>query len=150
MARFPETLAARVAAARLAIARGDAAAIRGALDGLVSDSGALAWTLRGRWQCAHCGQRPAAFSWRCAQCRRWGTMRMETGIEAAPVAPRERRAEPRTRLEGLLGVAPDPSLPAPTLDAGLSEAELAIGSVRRSLLGRVGGWFSGVWRRNAS
>jgi hypothetical protein len=75
---------------------------------------------------------------------------METGVEAAPVAPRERRAEPRTRLEGLLGVAPDQSLPAPTLDAGLSEAELAIGSVRRSLLGRVGGWFSGVWRRNAS
>ena len=42
----------------------------------------LAWTLRGRWQCAHCGNRPGPFSWRCAQCRRWGTLRMETGVGA--------------------------------------------------------------------
>lgn len=151
VARFPDALAARVAAARLAIARDDARAIRGALDGLVSDRGALAWTLRGRWQCSHCGHRPAAFSWRCAQCRRWNTLRMETGIEPPPVPSRERRAAPRpVRTEGLLGVPPDQALPAPTLDSGLSEAELATAGVRRSLLGRVGGWFSGVWRRDAS
>ena len=150
-ARFPEALAARVAAARLALARGEPAAVRGALVGLVSDAGALAWTLRGRWQCAHCGHRPGAFSWRCAQCRRWNTLRMETGIEPPPVPPRERRAAPRTlRVDGLLGVPADQSLPAATLDAGLSDAELASAGTRRSLLGRVGGWFSGAWRRGAS
>ena len=151
VAKFPDALAARVAAARLTIARGDAQGIRGALDGLVSDAGALAWTLRGRWQCAHCGNRPGPFSWRCAQCRRWGTLRMETGIEPPPAMPRDRRAEPRAvRPDGLLGAAPDLSLPAATLDAGLSDAERATSGVRRSLLGRVGGWFSGVLRRNAS
>jgi lipopolysaccharide biosynthesis regulator YciM len=151
VARFPDALAARVAAARLAIARDDDQAIRGALDGLVSDGGALAWALRGRWQCAHCGHRPGPFSWRCAQCRRWSTLRMETGIEPPPVQPRERRAAPRTaRPEGLLGVPPDESLPAATLDAGLSDAERANAGTRHSLLGRVGGWFSGVWRRDAS
>jgi lipopolysaccharide biosynthesis regulator YciM len=150
VARFPESLAARVAAARLAIARDDDRAIRGALEGLVSEAGALAWALRGRWQCAHCGNRPGPFSWRCAQCRRWSTLRMETGIEPPPVQPRERRAAPRPeRVEGLLGAPPDESLPAATLDAGISDTERATAGVRRSLLGRVGGWFSGVWRRDA-
>jgi hypothetical protein len=147
VARFPDALAARVAAARLAIARGDDREIRGALGALVSDHGALAWTLRGRWQCGHCGHRPGPFSWRCAQCRRWSTLRMETGIEPAPVPPRERRAAPRTRADGLLG-GPDQALPAATLDAGLSEAERASAGTRRSLLGRVGGWFLGRWRRD--
>jgi hypothetical protein len=73
---------------------------------------------------------------------------METGIEPPPLPPRERRAAPRTpRAEGLLGAAPDESLPAPTLDPGLSEEELARAGTRRSLLGKVGGWFSGAWRR---
>ena len=151
LARFPDALAARVAAARLAIARDDAGAIRGALDGLVSDQGALAWALRGRWQCAHCGNRPGPFSWRCAQCRRWNTLRMETGVEPPPVPPRERRAAPRAvRPDGLLGAPADQALPAATLDAGLSDAELASAGTRRSLLGRVGGWFSDIWRRDAS
>jgi lipopolysaccharide biosynthesis regulator YciM len=153
-ARFPESLAARVAAARLAMAGEDPAAIRAALDELVSDTGALAWTLRGRWQCAHCGNRPGTFSWRCGQCRRWNTLRMETGIEPPPVAPRERREKPRpvrtVRPDGLLGAAPDDALPPPMLDPGLSDVELAHAGVRRSLLGRVGGWVSGVWRRDAS
>jgi hypothetical protein len=149
-ARFPDALAARVAAARLALTRDDPAAIRGALGGLVSDGGALAWTLRGRWQCRHCGHRPGPFRWRCAQCRRWNTLRMETGIEPPPVAPRERRAAPRTaRVDGLLGAPADQALPPPTLDAGLSDTELASAGTRRSLLGRVGGWFSGAWRRGA-
>jgi lipopolysaccharide biosynthesis regulator YciM len=151
IARFPDALAARVAAARLAIASGEQAAIVAALDGLVSDRGALAWALRGRWQCAHCGHRPGPFSWRCGQCRRWNTLRMETGIDPPPAPPRERRAAPRVaRPDGLLGAPPDDALPAPTLDAGLSDAELARGGARRSLLGRVGGWVSGVWRRDAS
>jgi lipopolysaccharide biosynthesis regulator YciM len=147
--KFPDALAARVAAARLALAKGDAPSVRDALEVLAGDKGALAWALRGRWQCSHCGHRPGPFSWRCGNCRRWGSLRMETGIEPPPVQPRERRAVPRSvRPEGLLGTTPDLSLPAPTLDAGLTEEELARGGARRSLLGRVGGWFSGVWRRS--
>jgi lipopolysaccharide biosynthesis regulator YciM len=145
---FPEALAARVAAARLALAKGDGQSVRDALEVLAGEHGALAWALRGRWQCGHCGHRPGPFSWRCGNCRRWGTLRMETGIEPPPVAPRERRAAPRSsRPEGLLGATPDLSLPPPSLDPGLAE-ELARAGSRRSLLGRVGGWFSGVWRRS--
>lgn len=146
-AKFPDALAARVAAARLALAQGDAASVRTALDVLAGDQGALAWALRGRWQCAHCGHRPGPFSWRCGSCRRWGTLRMETGIEPAPLPPRERRAAPRYSREGLLGASPDLSLPTPTLDPGLTDEELARAGARRSLLGRVGGWFSGLRRR---
>jgi lipopolysaccharide biosynthesis regulator YciM len=145
-ARFPEALAARVAVARLALASGDAPAIRAALDRLVAEDGALAWALRGRWQCAHCGHRPGPFSWRCSQCRRWATLRMETGIEPPPRQPRERRAAPRI-AEGLL-LARDEALPAATLEGGVSDLEL-VPAPRRSLLGRVGGWFSGALRRDA-
>jgi lipopolysaccharide biosynthesis regulator YciM len=147
--KFPDAISARVATARLALDKDDAAR-RTALDTLVGDKGALAWALRGRWQCAHCGYRPGPFSWRCGQCRRWGALRMETGVEPAPVAPRDRRAQARPpKPEGLLGAAPDLSLPEPTLDHGLSEDELARAGTKRSLLGRVGGWFGNVWRRGA-
>jgi hypothetical protein len=146
---FPDALAARVAAARLALVKGDEKSVRQALEILAGDKGSLSWALRGRWQCAHCGNRPGQFSWRCGQCRRWGSLRMETGIEPPPVASRERRASPRSsRPEGLLGAAPDVGLPSATLDAGLSDDELAQAGTRRSLLDRVGGWFSGRWRRN--
>lgn len=147
--KFPEALAARVAASRLALAKGDDKSVRQALDLLAGERGSLAWALRGRWQCTHCGNRPGTFSWRCGQCRRWATMRMETGVEPPPVAPRDRRASPRaSRPDGLLGAAPDASLPLPTLDPGLTEDELAHAGTRRSLLGRVGGWFSGTFRRD--
>ena len=147
--RFPEALAARVANARLALSGGEADRVKSALEVLVAEQGALAWALRGRWQCAHCGNRPGPFSWRCGQCRRWDTLRMETGVEPPPAGPRERRAAPRvSRPEGLLGAAPDEALPMPTLDPGLSDDELAAAGTRRSLLGRVGGWFSGAWRKD--
>jgi hypothetical protein len=147
--RFPEALAARVATARLAVESGDAAVIRQALDVFVAEQGALSWALRGRWQCLNCGHRPGPFSWRCGQCRRWGSLRMETGVEPPPVAPRDRRTAARpVRPDGLLGAPPDESLPAATLDAGLSDEELARGGTRRSLLGRVGGWVSAAWRRD--
>ncbi|HEY0255594.1 MAG TPA: hypothetical protein VGC41_28890 [Kofleriaceae bacterium] len=146
--QFPEAIAARVATARAALDSGDDRAIANALESLVGDKGAFAWALRGRWQCANCGNRPGQFSWRCGQCRRWGTLRMETGVEPPPVARRERRELARTRTEGLLGTAPDAALPLPTLDPGLSEEELREAGTRRSLLGRVGGWFSGRVRRN--
>ncbi|HEY3804607.1 MAG TPA: hypothetical protein VGL61_18455 [Kofleriaceae bacterium] len=146
--KFPDALAARVAAARRALAGNDDRAIKHALDALAGDRGALAWALRGRWQCSHCGNRPGSFSWRCGQCRRWGTMRMETGIEPPSPQARERREVPRgSRHEGLLGHAPDASLPAPTLDSGLSDDDLREAGTRRSLLGRVGGWFSTRLRR---
>jgi lipopolysaccharide biosynthesis regulator YciM len=146
--RFPEALAARVATARTALASGDDRAIKSALEALAGERGALAWALRGRWQCSNCGNRPGQFSWRCGQCRRWGTLRMETGVEPPPVQARERREAARTRLDGLLGAAPDASLPSATLDPGLSEDELREAGTRRSLLNRVGGWFSNRLRRN--
>ena len=149
-AKFPDAIAARVAAARLALDSTDPAQLKQALELLVGDTGALAWAMRGRWQCAHCGHRPGPFSWRCGNCRRWGTLRMETGVEPPPPAPRERRERPRTpRVEGLLGASPDIALPEATLDHGLTEDELARAGTRRSLLGRVGGWFGNMWRRGA-
>nr|HEX4317468.1 hypothetical protein [Kofleriaceae bacterium] len=148
--RFPGALAARVAAGRLALTSADLATIRATLDALVGESGALAWALRGRWQCAHCNHRPAAFSWRCGNCRRWGTLRMETGIEPPAPAPRDRRGHARALDDGapahphLLGARPD--LPAPTL---ASAHDLPFVEAPRSLLTRVGGWASRVWRRGA-
>ncbi|HUJ63494.1 MAG TPA: hypothetical protein VLX92_33575 [Kofleriaceae bacterium] len=148
VAKFPDALAARVAAARLALDGGDDRQVRTALAVLAGEHGALAWSLEGRWQCARCGHRPGPFSWRCGQCRTWGALRMETGVEP-PQVPRERRSQPRpARPEGLLGTTPDVALPQPTLDPGLTDEELARGGARRSLLGRVGGWFSNVWRRS--
>lgn len=73
---------------------------------------------------------------------------METGVEPAPAAPRERRERPReVRPDGLLGAPADHALPAATLDHGLTSEQLAEAGARRSLLARVGGWFSGAWRR---
>jgi lipopolysaccharide biosynthesis regulator YciM len=150
--RFPGSLAAQVAAARRALISADPSAIRGALDALVSDRGALSWALRGRWQCAHCGDRPGPFSWRCAQCRRWDTLRVETSAAPPPAAPRERRAAPRAGRDHAAPQDPydTPALPAATLDSGLRATELAAAGARRSLLGRVGGWVSGVLRRDVS
>jgi hypothetical protein len=76
---------------------------------------------------------------------------METGLEPPPQPPRERRGAPRAaRPDALLGASPADALPAATLDPGLSDLDLATAGARRSLLGRVGGWVSGAWRRDAS
>jgi hypothetical protein len=69
-------------------------------------------------------------------------------------APRERRAAPRASSEPAIELAAPTShaiaLPTPALDSGLSDDEIAsAGGARRSLLGRVGGWFGNVWRRDA-
>ncbi len=100
--------------------------------------------------------RPAAFSWRCGQCRRWGTLVIEIRCRAAAAA---RARAPRCRAcrnapqkpDALLGArARTPALPAATLEDGpatkRSRSRHPSGS---SLLGRVGGWMSGVWRRGA-
>ncbi len=147
--QFPDVLAARVAEGRVALTTRDPAAMAGALDALVGEAGVIAWALRGRWQCAQCQHRPATFSWRCGQCRRWGTLVMETGVEPPPQPARERRAAARAaRPDMLLGAVPTDALPAPTLD-GASEDDLARAATPPSLLGRVGGWMSGLWRRGA-
>jgi lipopolysaccharide biosynthesis regulator YciM len=151
--RFPEALAARVATARIALASVDAGAQRAALAALAGETGALAWALRGRWQCSNCNHRPTAFSWRCGSCRRWGALRMETGVEPPPPpAVRDRRAQPRGVSSGeyatvsLLGARPDTALPAPTLASGEYDA---VAMPKRSLLRRVGGWATRVWKRGA-
>lgn len=149
VSQFPSTLTTRVAVARLALAGREPAAVYAALDALAGEQGVVAWALRGRWQCGHCGHRPASFSWRCGPCRRWGTLVMETGIEAPPLPARDRRAAPRAaRPEALLGTSPVEALPAATLDVA-GDDDLGHIAGRRSLLGRVGGWMSGAWRRGA-
>ena len=142
----PDLLPARVAAARLALAEGDASAVAAELEALAGARGALGWAFDGAGRCGGCGRRGAAFFWRCAGCRRWGTARLDVGREAQELprtAPRERREVPRVPLQTLLGAATTEALPEPTLEHGLTEAELARAGVRRSVLGRVGGWISG-------
>ena len=142
--RFPDLLPARVAAARLALASGEEAAMAAELVALVGSDGALAWAADGVWRCGHCGNRNDDFFWRCRECRRWGTIRLDVGREAqelSPPSPRERRELPRGGpSQALLGSA-DVALPEPELDSGLSVDELTAASRRHSLLGRVGGWF---------
>lgn len=158
---YPSSVAAQLAAARLELARErrDPARLAAALAGLSADGGPLAWALDGRWRCAACGKTSAAFGWRCAGCRRWATLELETGApEPPPPTPRERRGE-RRRSDGSQVPAHSSSdagsggsssfrfsaLPSPSLDSGLSADDLAARDRKRSLLGRAGGWLSGVW-----
>ncbi len=151
-AEHPDLLSARVAAGRLALAddtRDGAAAVRRELEALVGESdGALAWASDGVWRCGHCGHRDEAFFWRCASCRRWGSVRLDVGRaaqELPPPPPRERRQIPRGGpVRALLAEA---SLPEPALDSGLSDYELDAASRRRSLLSRVGTALSSPFRK---
>ncbi len=153
-ASSPEYLPARIAAARLALASGDQAAIVAELAALCGDGGALAWADGASWRCSHCGRRTIQFAWRCAGCRRWGAARPEVGRDrTVPVrpAPRERRAEPRLAIADqvgrtLLGASAEVALPVAEIDHGLTSAELTDRAERPSVLGRVGGWLSGGWR----
>jgi lipopolysaccharide biosynthesis regulator YciM len=147
-ADFPELLPARVAAARLALASADADAIAAELRALAGHGGALTWAFDGSWRCGGCGHRSGQFFWRCPQCRRWGNVRLDVGRDAqraAPPAPRERRQVPRVSIDettasALLGAVATEALPAPTLDHGLTDLELARAGARPSMLARVGGW----------
>lgn len=94
----PMYLPARVAAARIALAGGEAGPIVTELRALV---GALAWADGNAWRCTGCGHRAAGFGWRCPACRRWAAFAPEVGRDRAEPAiarPRERRAEPRRPL----------------------------------------------------
>jgi hypothetical protein len=161
--RFPDALAARVAAARLALDAASPDAIRATLAALVGHGGPLDWALEGRWQCGACGYRPSVavggdgsttgtFSWRCGRCRQWGTLRMETGIEP-PLLARERRIEPRVSAlrfaavspEALLGASPEPAPLARSQE--VVHDDLAGAVVRRSLLDRMGGWIARFGKR---
>ncbi len=149
--RFPDLLPARVAGARLALAGGDQEEIEHELRALVGAKGALAWAADGVWRCGHCGQRGDEFFWRCDECRRWGTIRLDIGrdaIEPIPHAPpRERRELPRGGPSQALLGSIDAALPEPALDHGLADDELRAAGQRRSVLGRVGGFFTGAFRR---
>jgi len=155
-AAAPDLLPARVAAARLALAEGDPAAIKAELTALAGPGGALGWAFDGAWRCGACGRRATTFFWRCAACRRWGAARLDVGRDAQETprtTPRERREAQRLlrasddsrALQTLLGAAATDGLPEPTLEHGLSDIELARAGVRRSVLGRFGGWISGAW-----
>lgn len=149
-AEHPDLLSARVAAGRLALADGDGAdAVRRELEALVGEKdGALAWASDGVWRCGHCGHRDEAFFWRCASCRRWGSVRLDVGRaaqELPPPPPRERRQIPRGGpTRALLAEA---ALPEPALDSGLSDYELEAAGQRRSLLSRVGTALSSPFRK---
>jgi lipopolysaccharide biosynthesis regulator YciM len=143
-----ELLPTRVTAARLALADAGAATDRITAE-LRALTAVLGWTTDGRWRCGHCGRRSPDFAWRCAGCRRWSTARVDLGAEPPAAPPRERRERPRDRdglaRPALLGDSAASALPAPSLDHGLADDELARSRSRPSLLGRVGGWFSGAW-----
>lgn len=156
---FPDSVAAKLAVARLELGRGEAPGIAASLAQLTSGTGPLAWALDGRWRCAACGKASAQFAWRCAGCRRWSTLALETGApEPPPPSPRDRRGE-RRRSDGSAArsdggradragadpTLPRAALPMPALDSGLSEDDLAARDRKRSLLGRAGGWLAGVW-----
>lgn len=145
--RFPDLLPARVAAARLALADGDAGAVTQELKALAGPGGTLGWAFDGSWRCGQCGRRGLSFFWRCAQCRRWGTARLDVGRDAQlpPRPARERREVPRVAISTLLGADAAEALPEPTLEHGLTEAELTKVSTRPSVLGRFGNWVSGAW-----
>jgi len=150
-ADHPDLLPARVAAARLALAGGDPAAITAELRALVGAGGALTWAFDGAWRCSQCGRRADAYSWRCTGCRRWASARLDVGRDALepPPARRERRERPRMPLErgteALLGGTAEAALPAPTLAHSLSPEELREADMRPSLFGRARGWISDAW-----
>ncbi|HVV86272.1 MAG TPA: hypothetical protein VHE35_24620, partial [Kofleriaceae bacterium] len=111
-AESPTYLPARMAAARIALAGNDPAAIAGELRALV---GALAWADGTAWRCTGCGHRTTQFVWRCPSCRRWSAFAPEVGrhrVTTVVVAPRERRSQPRR----------------PTLEAGAATARSAASS----------------------
>jgi lipopolysaccharide biosynthesis regulator YciM len=159
---YPSSVAAQLAAARLELAREprEPARLAAALAVLTSSTGPLAWALDGRWRCTACGKTSPQFAWRCAGCRRWAMLTLETGApEPLAPPPRERRSE-RRRSDGSSSAAEardardsadatrslrPSALPRAALDSGLSEDDLAARDRKRSLLGRAGGWLSGVW-----
>jgi lipopolysaccharide biosynthesis regulator YciM len=157
IAAFPGSVAARLASARLALQRGTAREIAAALEDLTSAAGPLAWAIDGRWRCSACAKTFSTFLWRCVECRRWATLALQTGVEAAPVlAARERRSE-RRRIDGSAQLtqpelaetssqlAGTLALPPPATDGGISDRDLAVRETPRSPLRRAGAWISGVW-----
>ncbi|RMH39747.1 MAG: hypothetical protein D6689_15755, partial [Deltaproteobacteria bacterium] len=92
----PDDLAARVAAARLALAAGGDDDVRGELAALVAPAGPLDALVGRPWRCATCARRAAAHAWRCDGCGHWGTLkRAPIAAEADAAVPRDRRAAPR-------------------------------------------------------
>jgi lipopolysaccharide assembly protein B len=128
----PASLAARLTAARLALASGDPEAAQSELAGLIAQSGPLAQWARGAWGCASCGRLHDAFSWRCDYCRQWGTLIHDPERASDQPPRRDRRAEPRGRGEAVAGRS--------TLRAGTPPTFAA----RPRLIDRAGSWLSGA------
>jgi lipopolysaccharide biosynthesis regulator YciM len=148
---FPDVLSARVASARLALAAEKDDDITTELNALAGEGGALDWASDGVWRCGHCVHPSETFFWRCTECRRWGTARLDVGRSAQlppPPPPRERRELPRRGPEAALLAASHEALPEAALESGMSDVELAEAGRRQSVLGRVGGWFSSKLGRN--
>jgi hypothetical protein len=165
----PDLLPARVAAGRLALAGIEPAPV-GELGGngtsevvaelraLVAADGALSWASDGVWRCGNCGYREEAFFWRCDDCRRWGSVRLDIGRAAQepPLSPpRERRETERgesrrldrgSPTQALLGAAALAALPEASVESGLSDGELMEAQRRPSLLGRVGSALSSPFK----
>jgi lipopolysaccharide biosynthesis regulator YciM len=93
----PSLLPARVAAARLALASGDAGQVNRELDALVGEQGVLESALEGAWRCRQCHHSSEFFFWRCESCRNWGGAERDmSGVGQATVrARRERRSQAR-------------------------------------------------------
>lgn len=164
-ADVPDLLPARVAAGRLALAGTEPAVqsdgareVVAELRALVAADGALAWAADGVWRCGNCGHREEAFFWRCDDCRRWGSVRLDIGRaaqEPPPAPPRERRETDRDgyrRIErgspsqALLGAAAERALPEAALESGLTDVEMMDAQRRPSLLGKVGSLLSSPFK----
>ncbi|MCG8424727.1 MAG: hypothetical protein MJE77_43105 [Proteobacteria bacterium] len=149
---FPALLPARVAAARLALASDDPDQIKRQLRALAAAGGVLDWAVDGSFRCEHCGEQERDFFWRCAHCRRWGTMRLDLGRatrDAAGSAVPSWHQLPRGGVQlALTEAAAKTALPTvPLLDSGSADHgdTGAAEGERQSVLDRVGGWFSGTF-----
>lgn len=139
--REPSLLTARVHAARVVLALGDAKAAQKELAALVAPGGPLAERTESEWVCGQCGKITPQFFWRCDACRQWGTAWFDWHrTRVQPEQPRERRAAPRSRMLGAGGSMP--GSPAEPRGGGSDEREPG---GRAGLLGRAGAWISGAW-----
>ncbi len=145
---FPDLLPARVAAARLALAADDPAAIRAELVALASAGRRAGLGVRRRvaLRSLRPSRRQLLLALRAVPPLGRGPPRRRargTADPARPVARAPRGATRRARVPA--GRGRHRGAARAHLDHGLSDAELERVGARPSVLGRVGGWFSARW-----